>query len=75
MNQHILHFLAIIIGIIAVIAIQGGLILGGSKSAGVKRATYSSSISIALQCWGFSVLVGVVSMPLANVMILWMIPN
>ncbi|MGE4488871.1 MAG: hypothetical protein AB7E95_04910 [Kiritimatiellales bacterium] len=75
MSQHILCFLEIIIGIIAMVSIQGGLILGGSKLAGIKRATYLSSISIALQCWGLSVIIGVISMPLANIMILWTILN
>ena len=67
--------MAVLIGIIAIISIQGALILGGTRLARIKRATYLSSISVALQCWGFSILIAVVSMPLANVMILWMLLN
>lgn len=67
-SQQLIYILA---GFLVLILIQGGLVLGGSKLAGIKRATYLDSLIITIKCWCFSI----VLMPLGGIPILGIVLN
>lgn len=71
MDLGIQQFIAIIIGTLAVILVQGGMVFGGSKLAGINRATYLDSLIITIKCWCFSIVV----IPLAGIPILGIVLN
>ena len=67
-KQQLIYILA---GFFALIFIQGGLVFGGSKLAGIKRATYLDSLIITIKCWLFSIIL----MPLGGIPILGILLN
>lgn len=67
-TQQLIYILA---GFFALVFIQGGMVLGGSKLAGIKRATYLDSLIITIKCWCFSI----VLMPLGGIPFLGIVLN
>lgn len=71
MNLGLPQFIAIIAGIFTVIFIQGGMVFGGSRLAGIKQATYLDSLIITIKCWCISI----ITMPLVGIPILGIVLN
>lgn len=71
MESKALQLIFILAGLFALILLQAGMVLGGSRLAGIKRATYLDSLMITVKCWLFSIVV----MPLAGIPILGIVLN
>lgn len=71
MDLKTIQLIYILAGFIALIFIQGGMVLGGCKLAGIKQATYLDSLIVTVKCWLFSI----VLMPLGGIPILGVVLN
>ena len=56
MDLKIQQLIYILIGFFTAVLIQGGMVLGGCKLAGIRKATYLDSLIITVKCWGLSII-------------------